>query len=312
MIYRNITLFATWTIKFRPHHCFQNLSTALRQVCPICTLPYSTRLIIMRLTYLFDQDSFFEIWPQLSHSTCPGIVANSSLHRLFQNKTVSSFSLIYRIEWEARKQKWWLTYSNIVHPDPKDSPSPRRRCGSPTYIFFPRNARATWRRCSSPGWASSRSWWWRQRRTKRKRRRRRTRRIQSRRCDPRNPSGRRIASRPECIWSHRIGTHWCILCTTRSPRNVVTSFFFFLTYTMYTGFVSIFYFSFFFYFYTLLFFFFICFLSIFCCQNFQIAARMREKRKRKIENGKWVSIRAHLWTRCVIIAAFDHFRFILW
>lgn len=266
----------------------------------------------MRLTYLFDQDSFFEIWPQLSHSTCPGIVANSSLHRLFQNKTVSSFSLIYRIEWEARKQKWWLTYSNIVHPDPKDSPSPRRRCGSPTYIFFPRNARATWRRCSSPGWASSRSWWWRQRRTKRKRRRRRTRRIQSRRCDPRNPSGRRIASRPECIWSHRIGTHWCILCTTRSPRNVVTSFFFFLptqcTLASFLYFISLFSFisiPFFF-------FFFLSVSSPFFVQNFQIAARMREKRKRKIENGKWISIRAHLWIRCVIIAAFDHFRFILW
>lgn len=266
------------------------------------------------LIWLFFRDLTAAIPLYLSRHRCKFLFAQTLpkqdriqfLHSLIR-------SLIYRIVWEARKQKWWLTYSNIVHPDPKDSPSPRRRCGSPTYIFSPRNARATWRRCSSPGWASSRSWWWRQRRTKRKRRRRRTRRIQSRRCDPRNPSGRRIASRPECIWSHRIGTHWCILCTTRSPRNVVTSivffFFFFLTYTMYIGFVSIFYFSFFFYFYTLLFFF-LSVSSPFFVQNFQIAARMREKRKRKIENGKWVSIRARLWTRCVIIAAFDHFRLI--
>lgn len=129
------------------------------------------------------------------------------------------------------KGKWCLTYSNIVHPDPKDSPSPRRRCGWPTYIFSPRNARATWRRCSWPGWASSRSWWWRQGRMKRGRRRRRTRRIQSRRCDPRNPSGRRIASRPECIWSHRIGTRWCILCVQHVHQETGNKYHFFsLTY----------------------------------------------------------------------------------
>lgn len=115
---------------------------------------------------------------------------------------------------------------------------------------------------------------------------------------------------------HLVPSHWNPLVHTvhntftKKRGNKYRFFlFFFLTYTMYIGFVSIFYFSFFFYFYTLLFFF-LSVSSPFFVQNFQIAARMREKRKRKIENGKWVSIRARLWTRCVIIAAFDHFRLI--
>lgn len=240
------------------------------------------------LIWLFFRDLTAAIPLYLSRHRCKFLFAQTLpkqdriqfLHSLIR-------SLIYRIVWEARKQKWWLTYSNIVHPDPKDSPSPRRRCGSPTYIFSPRNARATWRRCSSPGWASSRSWWWRQRRTKRKRRRRRTRRIQSRRCDPRNPSGRRIASRPECIWSHRIGTHWCILCTTRSPRNVVTSivfFFFFFLPTQCTLASFLYFISLFSFISIPFFFFFICFLSIFCSKFSNCSTNARKKKEK---NREW-------------------------